>query len=141
MRQAQIIKRLEIGGWNVVQMKLPKGNEYHAIVFGKKSREDLGYSAVWIKGLIEGRNLRTGESLSPRRPWVLSSDLPEMSIGRLEFKAIEDTEWLCFDAKLNRGFVPQLSVVENIDSGGSIPLYTQYQLGIKSYLIVPKRSF
>lgn len=111
MRNARRVGTVNVAGWIAARMLLPAREKYHSIVTGSRSREDIGYVAVWIKGLVHGRNISTGEQLATRRPWLVSTDLPPLSVGRLEFTAHEDSEWLCFDAKLNEGRVPDLAVV------------------------------
>ena len=113
MKQAKPLGIVEIAGWRAMHMSLPTGAAYYSIVTGSRSRKDIGYAAVWIRGRVEGRNLTTGLPLATRTPWLVSTDLPPLSVGRLEFAALEDSEWLCFDAKLNGGLVPELAIVAN----------------------------
>lgn len=117
MKQAKHIAFVDVGGWRAAHIALPKGASYRTLFTGNRTRDDIGYAAVWIKGRIEGVNLTTGEALTVRQPWLLSSDLPPLTVGRGEFTAIEDAEWLCFDAKLNNGARPVLRVV----LGGEAP--------------------
>jgi hypothetical protein len=140
MKQARLVEHLDIGGWKVAHMALPMGASYHAIVTGNRTRAEVGYVSAWIAGCIVGRNLTTGETLAERAVGVLSSDLPPMSVGRLEFTATEDTEWLCFDGKLNDGWVPELRVVE--DTASAIPpaQHIEHQLAPGFTLVVPIRS-
>lgn len=144
MKQAELVEYLEIGGWRVARMRLPKGASYHALVTGARTRADVGYVAVWIKGRIEGINLSTAEALVPREPWMVSSDLPEMSVGRLSFKAAEDSEWLCFDAKLNAGRVPELCIVEGVAPAQPLDRlsgHIEHPLAPGVFVITPIRSF
>lgn len=113
MKQARAIEHLDLAGWRVHRMLLPCGAKYHAIVTGARARDDIGYIAVWLSGHIVGRNLTTGEDLQPRKPWSISTDLAPLSVGRLEFEAVEDTEWLCFDAKINNGVRPVVTLSIN----------------------------
>ncbi len=126
MRQARNLGILEIAGWRVAHMALPQGASYHTLFTGSRSREDIGYVCVWIKGRIEGVNLTTGEALTVRQPWLVSSDLPPLTTGRGKLTATEDTEWLCFDAKLNAGARAELRV---LTSAGALPVgYVDYEL-------------
>jgi hypothetical protein len=138
MRHAQYIERLEIGGWQVARVALPKGASYHTMFTGGRTREDIGYVCVWIKGRIEGVNLTTGEALPVRQPWLVSSDLPDLSVGRGKFTAVEDAEWLCFDAKINDGARAELRVM----TGAEAPPagYVTYTLAPGVQLVVKQRA-
>lgn len=138
MKRAQAIETLEIAGWKVQRMLLPKGSKYYAIVTGNRTRADIGYVALWLKGCIVGRNLTTGAELEKRQPWTLSSDLSPLSVGRLEFEATEDTEWYCFDGKLNNGATPEMALLR----GGEavIPGMQAFPLADGVYLLIKPRS-
>lgn len=138
MKQAQNRGIREIAGWRVAHMALPQGASYHTLFSGSRTREDIGYVCVWIKGRIEGVNLTTGEALTVRQPWLVSSDLPPLTTGRGKLTATENTEWLCFDAKLNAGARAELRVVTGTEA---LPAgYFDYELAPGVALRVKERA-
>lgn len=142
MRQATHLGVLTIGGWNAAHKLLPAGAKYFTLSTGHRTREDIGYLTLWIKGHIEGLNLSTGEKLHPRKPWTLSSELPPLSIGRVQLTALVDSEWLCFDGKINDGKTPNMKVVQGEPGAITVPSgHVLHELAPGVQLVIQERIF
>lgn len=141
MKQAIRLGTVTVGGWAAAHLHLPAGAKYFTISTGNRTREEIGYHTVWTKGRIEGLNLTTGERLQPRKPWTLSSELPPLSIGRVELTAVEDSEWLCFDGKINGGKTPNMKVVLGQPGAITVPAgHVLHELEPGVHLLIEERN-
>lgn len=110
-------------GWTITRVSMPTGERYNLIATQTANHSELPITAFYTRGRVAVRNLTTGDAVSARTPGVLTQQLGVMNAGTHEFLAELDSEWWCFDKRLNAGQLPQLQVM-TIPHGASAQLAT-----------------
>lgn len=104
--------RYDAHGWTTTRVTMPRGEAYSLVLGQDALHSELSITAFYTKGRVLGRNTNTGAMVLPRTPGVLTQSLGAITAGTYEFRAEEDSEWWCFDKKLNQGQLPLLTRVQ-----------------------------
>lgn len=123
--RANFLGRYTAFGWVAVRMSLPAGAKLSYVIPQDVPRERLPAVNLWTKGHVTGVNLRSGNTVAPRVPGVLTSELVAPVLGgRFVMTAHEDSEFWCVSAKANGSRMPGLTKLQL----GAGEVYTPTQL-------------
>lgn len=121
-----IVTPKRVFGWVAYHIKLAAGKTYRVFSDEEIPRSEFGNIVFWTKGALSLFHIDTTTQLRDRRAGDLSTEFDNPVKGTVEFTALQDSEWWCFQHNINKYLVPNVQkVVLPANSTLSLPLNTK----------------
>lgn len=106
------ITPIDTFGWRIHRVEAAADVWYDMVVARPSSVRDCGVYSFYVKGLLHGTNLTTGQRVPDRVPGMFSCKLPGViDAGIYRYAAQEPSEWWCVDRRFNGGELPPFNEV------------------------------
>jgi len=99
------VGRVEAFGWVVHRHVLPIGSSMVIVAASEVSRKDAPNMALYVRGRASVTH-EDGTVFEDRVPGLFTAERPDHPVGIVTVKAVEETEFWCFNWHANRRAMP-----------------------------------
>lgn len=111
-----LAERYEAFGWAVHRHVLPMGAAMVVVASASVERDKAPNRALYVRGRASV-TLDDGSVFPDRVPGLFTAERPDHPAGIVTVRAIQETEFWCFNWHANRGALPDLTPLRFQDGG------------------------